>query len=45
MLALNHFSELNIKTGDELEKMLRVLKDDGEDAAFRYVRKRLREAK
>ena len=33
------------ETGDELEKMLTVLKDEGEDAAFRYVRKRLREAK
>ena len=33
------------ETGDELEKMLTVLKDEGEDAAFRYVRKRLKEAK
>ena len=32
------------ETGAELEKMLRVLKDDGEDAAFRYVRKRLKES-
>ena len=31
------------ETGAELEKMLRVLKDEGEDAAFAYVRKRLRE--
>ena len=30
-------------TADELEEMLRVLKDEGEDAAFAYVRKRLRE--
>ena len=33
------------ETGDELEKMLTVLKDEGEDAAFAYVRKRLKEAK
>ena len=32
------------ETGAELEKMLRVLKDEGEDAAFRYVRKRLKES-
>ena len=32
-------------TGAELEKMLRVLRDEGEDAAFAYVRKRLREEK
>ena len=30
-------------TAAELEEMLRVLKDEGEDAAFAYVRKRLRE--
>ena len=30
-------------TADELEEMLRVLKDEGEAAAFAYVRKRLRE--
>ena len=29
----------------ELEKMLLVLKDEGEDAAFRYVRQRLKESK
>ena len=29
----------------ELEKMLLVLKDEGEDAAFRYVRRRLKESK
>ena len=33
------------ETGDELEKMLRMLKDEGEDAAFAYVRKRLRETR
>ena len=32
-------------TLEELEKMLLVLKDEGEAAAFRYVRKRLRESK
>jgi hypothetical protein len=32
------------ETAAELEKMLRVLKDEGEDAAFRYVRKRLKES-
>ena len=30
-------------TAAELEEMLRVLKDEGEEAAFAYVRKRLRE--
>ena len=33
------------ETGAELEKMLLVLRDEGEDAAFAYVRKRLREDK
>ncbi|MBR4474197.1 MAG: catalase [Oscillospiraceae bacterium] len=33
------------ETGAELEKMLEVLKDEGEDAAFRYVRKRLKESR
>lgn len=32
-------------TGRELEQMLRVLRDQGEDAAFAYVRRRLREEK
>ena len=31
------------ETGAELEEMLRVLKDEGEDAAFSYVRKYLHE--
>ncbi len=31
------------ETGAELEKMLLVLRDEGEEAAFAYVRKRLRE--
>lgn len=31
------------ETGAELEKMLLVLRDEGEDAAFAYVRRRLRE--
>ena len=31
------------ETGAEIEEMLRVLKDEGEDAAFAYVRRRLRE--
>ena len=31
------------ETGKELETMLLVLKDEGEDAAFAYVRRRLRE--
>ena len=30
-------------TEQELEKMLEVLKDEGEDAAFEYIRKWLRE--
>ena len=30
------------ETGDELEKMLTVLKDEGEEAAISYVRKRLK---
>ena len=33
------------ETGAEIEEMLRVLKDEGEDAAFAYVRRRLREEK
>ena len=32
------------ETAAEIEEMLRVLKDQGEDAAFAYVKKRLREA-
>lgn len=31
-------------TSAEIEEMLRVLRDEGEDAAFAYVRKRLRES-
>lgn len=31
------------ETGEEIEKMLLVLRDEGEDAAFDYVRKRLKE--
>ena len=34
---------LHPETAAELEKMLRVLRDRGEDAAFAYVRKRLRQ--
>ena len=30
-------------TGAEIEEMLRVLRDEGEEAAFAYVRRRLRE--
>ena len=33
------------ETGAEIEEMLRVLKDEGEAAAFAYVRRRLREEK
>ena len=33
------------ETGEEIETMLRVLKEQGEEAAFEYVRKRLRESK
>ena len=33
------------ETAAELENMLRVLKDEGEDAAFAYVRRRLRESR
>ena len=32
------------ETAEELEKMLQVLKDEGEDAAFSYVRRRLSES-
>lgn len=32
------------ETGEEIEKMLLVLKEQGEDAAFAYVRKRLQES-
>ena len=32
-------------TAAETEKMLTILKDKGEDAAFAYVRRRLKEAK
>ena len=31
------------ETSDEIEEMLRILKDEGEDAAVEYVKKRLRE--
>ena len=31
------------ETGAEIEEMLRVLRDEGEEAAFAYVRRRLRE--
>ena len=33
------------ETGAEIEQMLLVLKEQGEDAAFAYVRKRLRESR
>ena len=33
------------ETAAELEQMLLILKEQGEDAAFAYVRKRLRDAK
>jgi quinol monooxygenase YgiN len=33
------------ETGAELEEMLRILKDEGEDAAFVHVRKYLKEGK
>ena len=33
------------ETGAELEEMLRILKEEGEDAAFSYVRKYLDEDK
>ena len=36
---------LHPETAKELEKMLLVLRDSGEDAAFAYVRQRLREEK
>ncbi len=36
---------INPETSDEIETMLRVLKDEGEDAAFAYVRRRLRECR
>ena len=32
------------ETAAEIEKMLLVLKNEGEEAAFTYVRRRLREA-
>ena len=37
------FSLIHPETSAEIEEMLRVLKDEGEDAAFAYVRGRLRE--
>ena len=33
------------ETGAELEKMLTVLRDEGEDAAFAYIRRRLKESR
>lgn len=33
------------ETGKEIEEMLRVLKYEGEEKAFAYVRRRLKEAK
>ena len=38
-------SLIHPETAAEIEEMLRVLKDEGEDAAFAYVKKRLRESK
>ena len=32
------------ETFSEIQEMLRVLKDEGEEAAFAYVRRRLKEA-
>lgn len=36
---------IHAETSDEIEEMLRVLRDEGEDAAVSYVRRRLNEAK
>jgi hypothetical protein len=35
------FKFIHPETADELEKMLEVLKDEGEEAAFQYIRKTL----
>ncbi|MBR2121896.1 MAG: catalase [Lachnospiraceae bacterium] len=40
-----HRIMMHEKTKAELEKMLTVLKDEGEEAAFAYVRRRLRSGK
>ena len=40
-----HRIMIHPETGAEIEEMLRVLKDEGEDAAFAYVRRRLKECK
>ncbi len=40
-----HRMMIHPDTAAELEAMLRILKDQGEDAAFAYVRKRLKEEK
>jgi hypothetical protein len=37
-----HEIMIHPKTSAELEEMLRVLKDDGENAAFCFVRRRLK---
>ena len=40
-----HRIMMHEKTKAELDKMLTVLKDEGEEAAFAYVRRRLRSGK
>ena len=40
-----HRIMIHPETGAEIEEMLRVLKDEGEDAAFAYVRRRLKKCK
>ena len=40
-----HDIPIHPETAAELEKMLLTLKDEGEEAAFRYVRRRLKEEK
>ena len=40
-----HGTELQMTTGELIGKMLLVLKEQGEDAAFDYVRALLREEK
>ena len=43
LMRAKKWTMMHPETAAEIEKMLRILKDEGEDAAFEYVRKWLKE--
>ena len=43
LMRARKWTMMHPETAAEIEKMLRILKDEGEDAAFEYVRKWLKE--